>query len=292
MRRALTLALVATLALAACGDDEGTVADEPGDADGPSGTPGPAGDGEALYEFAGTVLENDEHGPELCTGVMLESFPPQCGGVPTAGWSWDGVPGVQAEGGTTWAEVGVVGTWDGTAFTPAGAPTAPEPGGWRSGQEDAAEDAYAPVCEGAEVVDEARTSDADFIAATGAVEALPTVAATWVSDGGAPSAEWTLNVVVTEDAAGAEAAARPLWGGRLCVVERDQPPAAELYEAQERVPEVLGDDVEVFGSAPDTVAGHVTATVVLPTDEMQAALDAEFGEGVVRLVGLLRPAPA
>ena len=300
MRRALILALVATLGLGACGGDDDTVADDPGDTAETTGDAGGATgatteDGEPLYEFAGSVLEDDRHGPELCPGVMALSFPPQCGGVPTSGWSWDGVPGVQSEGGTTWAEVHVVGTWDGTAFTPTGTPTAIGPGGWRSGADAdaaAAEDDFGPACEDAEVVDEARTSDADFIAATGAVEALPTVAATWVSDGGAPSAEWTLNVVVTEDAAGAEAAARPLWGGRLCVVERDQPSAAELYEVQERLPEVLGEGTEVFGSGPDTVAGHVTATVVVPTDEMQAAVDDEFGEGVVRLVGLLRPVEA
>lgn len=64
----------------------------------------------------GTVLDAGD-GLELCLGAVAESFPPQCSGIPLAGWSWDGVDGAETASGVTWGAYAVQGTYDGTTFT-------------------------------------------------------------------------------------------------------------------------------------------------------------------------------
>lgn len=62
------------------------------------------------------MLEDTEHGPELCYEVK-DSHPPQCSGPEVAGWDWDLVDGEQSAGGTTWVSAVLTGTWDGERFT-------------------------------------------------------------------------------------------------------------------------------------------------------------------------------
>ena len=77
------------------------------------------------YQGTFTVLESPEHGPHLCDSVR-ESLPPQCIGMPVAGWMWDRVDGEAALSGTTWGRWHVTGTYDGTGFVVTGAgPPAP-----------------------------------------------------------------------------------------------------------------------------------------------------------------------
>jgi hypothetical protein len=67
------------------------------------------------FRIAATVLENADHGPQLCTAVE-ESLPPQCGGPDVAGWSWDGL-GKESVNGVTWGSYLLVGKFDGKTFT-------------------------------------------------------------------------------------------------------------------------------------------------------------------------------
>lgn len=97
-------ALATIVVLAACGDGSTPVATSR------TGPPGP------IYEFSGTVLEAPGRGPHLCAAVA-ESYPPQCHGVAVAGLDWDGLDGVNSAAGTTWAELRVRGTYDGSTFT-------------------------------------------------------------------------------------------------------------------------------------------------------------------------------
>lgn len=69
----------------------------------------------------GTVLD-DSAGVRLCLGAVAESFPPQCSGVPVAGWSWDAVDGSETASGTTWGAYAVQGRWDGELFALSEAP--------------------------------------------------------------------------------------------------------------------------------------------------------------------------
>ncbi|MBN9214632.1 MAG: hypothetical protein ABS62_06680 [Microbacterium sp. SCN 70-200] len=71
-------------------------------------------DGEVLAQ--GTVM--DAGGElELCLGAIMESYPPQCHGIPLVGWSWGGVEGSEQEGDIRWGAYAVQGTYDGTSFT-------------------------------------------------------------------------------------------------------------------------------------------------------------------------------
>jgi hypothetical protein len=109
--------VAALLALAACG--QGTDA---GGSDGPSSSPdgtssgggAPSADG-VVYRGALTVLQGVERdAPELC-GVVAESYPPQCGGLPVTGWDWDAVAHEEAEG-VRWGSYIVTGTFDGESL--------------------------------------------------------------------------------------------------------------------------------------------------------------------------------
>ncbi|GAA2924559.1 hypothetical protein GCM10010458_02470 [Microbacterium luteolum] len=64
----------------------------------------------------GTVL--DVAGDmQLCLGAIMESYPPQCTGVPLDDWTWDGVDGSETSGETTWGAYAVYGTYDGERLT-------------------------------------------------------------------------------------------------------------------------------------------------------------------------------
>lgn len=118
-RRHLLAALGAAsvLALAGCATPAGSAA-PPAASDAPPGAslgslwPAPP-EGEVVAQ--GTVM--DVGGDvELCLGAVAESYPPQCGGVPIANWTWDGIDGSESSGDTTWGAYAVQGTYDGEEF--------------------------------------------------------------------------------------------------------------------------------------------------------------------------------
>jgi len=69
----------------------------------------------------GTVLQVRGGAPQLCLGPVRESFPPQCQGVPLAGWSWAQNPPdhtVTSDGSLTrWGQYVVSGGFDGRTVT-------------------------------------------------------------------------------------------------------------------------------------------------------------------------------
>ncbi|MEO1061849.1 MAG: hypothetical protein AAFZ07_10555 [Actinomycetota bacterium] len=101
IRPALTLVLVAVLALAACGDDDGP-------ATAPSGVLTVEGaldlSGSSVVDVAG-FLHIDDRGPKLCSAI-LESFPPQCGepAIFLVDFDPGTVPDLEEEQGISWAE--------------------------------------------------------------------------------------------------------------------------------------------------------------------------------------------
>lgn len=133
MRPSLTgltgLAVAVLLAVTACSDDGDTAEDPAGDPTGGSGANGPmptepvAAPGVVTTRFGATVM--DTGSPELCLGPVAESYPPQCGGPPLAGWDWAAYDGhYDQQGDVRWGVFYVTGTWDGTTFTA----TSAEPG--------------------------------------------------------------------------------------------------------------------------------------------------------------------
>ncbi len=107
------------LLLAACGDVPAIELAEPTTADSqrPSSVSSRERPDRELYG-AGTVLQKGDGPAMLCLGGVRTSNPPQCEGPPIAGWQWSRVEGEQRSDGVTWGDYVVVGTFDGSAFTP------------------------------------------------------------------------------------------------------------------------------------------------------------------------------
>src|SRR5918993_380015 len=114
----LALGAASVLALAGCAtpagsDTTGDAADAPPGASLGSLWPGPP-EGEVIAQ--GTVM--DVAGEvELCLGPIMESYPPQCAGIPMTNWTWDGIEGSETSGDVTWGSYAVQGTYDGDAFS-------------------------------------------------------------------------------------------------------------------------------------------------------------------------------
>ena len=110
--------VLGVLALSAC-------ASGPGDSPAPTNTAIPSD--QRLENIApdlpegrvigvGTVL--DVAGDvQLCLGAIMESYPPQCNGLPLDDWTWDGVDGSETSGETTWGAYAVYATYDGERLT-------------------------------------------------------------------------------------------------------------------------------------------------------------------------------
>ncbi|HEX5858223.1 MAG TPA: hypothetical protein VFY91_08960 [Microbacterium sp.] len=109
---AAALAAASALALSACATPS----------DGPDGagartigsvSPAPPA-GEVVAQ--GTVMDVGGE-VELCLGPIMESYPPQCDGIPMDIWSWDNIEGSETSGDATWGAYAVQGTYDGEAFS-------------------------------------------------------------------------------------------------------------------------------------------------------------------------------
>ena len=86
---------------------------------GPAATAPLPPSGEVLGQ--GTVIDVGGE-VEFCFGMIMESYPPQCDGIPITNWSWDGVQGSETSGDVTWGAYALVGTYDGKSFSPTQTP--------------------------------------------------------------------------------------------------------------------------------------------------------------------------
>ena len=257
------------------------------------------------YSISTTVLESPEHGPELCVGGIAESYPPQCGGPPIVGWSWDEVEDEESANGTTWGEYALVGTYDGGSFSLTGRPGPPVPPERRS-------DHFTSPCpepdRGWRVLDhELFGSDASE-AASRYARSQPTFAGHWVDPTINPKwrpgpysydeatamelgdpAKQVLNFRFTGEVERHRSKLRELWGGPLCVSEAELT-LAELTKLEETVRAELEDDgVLILFSSVDEVHGVVGIGLLVPDDELQKRFDGAFGEGVVEIDSAMKP---
>jgi hypothetical protein len=252
------------------------------------------------YQTTATVLQDKSHGPELCLSGVLDSLPPQCGGVPVTNWRWDQVDGERSVNGTTWGTYRLVGTYDGTSFTAAetGAPEhQPPPTAEERFENEPKTPCHEPAG-GWKVPDPARRSERYLEPVSNAAKVEPDFAGLWLSYlepmGGNVAedpGEFVLNAAFTGDLARHEAELRPLWGGRLCVTRLHR-----TLDALSRIQnELTSGDVakrlglQVLTAGVDQVANRVNARVVVLPDEAQAAIDRRYGAGVVDLSAALIP---
>jgi hypothetical protein len=243
------------------------------------------------YRVAATVLQNRQHGPQLCTTVM-ESLPPQCGGPDIAGWTWDGLPHESASG-TTWGSYVITGTFDGHTFT------LTEPANINNGQftpnQPAPPDFSTPCpapAGGWRPTDPAKATDDAMQAANTIANADPDFAGLWIDQDPPPSGpspmndptKLVLNVRFTKDLARHEAEIRRVWGGALCVSEARHT-MTELTDLQRQVAHEPG----ISYTSVDIVTGTIEVGVFVATRARQHELDTQYGSGLIRLVGVLVP---
>jgi hypothetical protein len=125
----MLLAALTALVLAgsACGAGESdTTVSDPGSSTSSSPSPSPSSSAPATPAPAGlvatrglaTVMDEGTGTVELCLGPIAESYPPQCGGPPIAGWDWaEHQDTYDEQGKIRWGSYALTGEWDGATFT-------------------------------------------------------------------------------------------------------------------------------------------------------------------------------
>lgn len=304
----MVLALLLAAGLSGCGDTDSGAGGEDGPPRPPAASPTAALPADGPVRGIGTVLD-DGSGPMLCLGGIAMSLPPQCSGPTVAPWDWAEHPEAETADGVTWAEYTMVGRWDGTTFTPTEVRET-APGDW---PEDDVTALFASRCEEPEggwvPLDPATTTGDALAAAHRTAEQLPDYAISWGDQsinprwqemqdldesGGTPSLEaqqamndpayTILNVGVTDDLDGAEAAVRAVWGGPLCVT-RFANTHARLREVAKQLRELPGSLTSGYGSISNTVE----ITVTHDDGSIQAWADEQYGDGVVAVTPALQP---
>jgi hypothetical protein len=274
--RRITVLLLLAVAAGACGD---TAATRP---------PGIGRPTAGLYEVNATVLESEEHGPELCLGGIAASYPPQCGGVPLRNWDWNRVDGEERADGsgwgageTTWGEYHLIGTYDDDSFTVVTSGP-PEPLPQTPG--DVIETPCDEPAGGWTAVDPRTSSERDLDRAVRSVETHPEFGGVWVDYYGGD--ELILNLAFTGSLERHERVVRQRWGGALCLTERDHS-YAELDDVREEVS--AHPDLVVLWSSTVENEGIVEIGVVAIDDETRAEIDERYGPGTVQIDAALRP---
>lgn len=263
--RTAALALALLLAATAC-----ATAEPPGAQRAP---------GEQRYRVTGTVLENSEHGPQLCN-TMMDSLPPQCGGPDVVGWDWSKVE-AESRSGTTWGSYTLVGTYDGERFTLT-EPAIP-PSARRQPPPDIYSEEIKTPCDepegGWRVVDKSKYSMEAQQQLSDRVRPAPEFAGLWV-DGR------VVTVAFTGDLTGREEWIREVWGGPLCVSQAKYT-LQELGKIEKALNQRFGD--QMLYSNADEYTNRVKLNLYVATDELRDELDAKYGKGVVQLYGWLEP---
>jgi hypothetical protein len=309
MRRHLPLRLLAAghaigivvVLAAACSDDSSSVATDDGSS--PTTTTIPPASARGRYEAVGTILEDAGHGPQLCLGIVLDSYPPQCGGPDVVGFDWEQVPWRESANGTTWAGAHVVGTWDGDRLTLTESPGEPSDDGAAAVPELDFTAPCDPPPGGWAVRDPGKLSMADQQAAYDYANAQPGLAASWVDQsvnpaypGSGPMSsdvamklnDPSLMVLVfafTDDLDRHRGELERRWGGMLCVTQRPVP-RAELVALQQRI---SGDrELRMLSSSLDEINGRIDLTVVVADDATLALVRERYGD-LVDVTGALKP---
>jgi hypothetical protein len=246
-----------------------------------------------LYEANGMVCDDGTRDPLLWLGgILMILGPPRCGGIPLVNWDWQAVEGEKTAGGTISGSYHVVGRYDGETFavTDVG-PYENDPSAFGTDP-----DTTSPCQEpkgGWAVPDPARNTQNDVGAAAAYARSQPDYVTSWNTHLEPALLEFgpvIVNVVFTGDADLHETEIRKVWHGPLCVVARNVPTARKLARIRKEVEAGLGAlGLEMLWSAGPAVEPVIEIGVVADVGgNAQAALDARYGPGVVRLIPALK----
>ncbi len=106
---AAAVALFLAASLSACA----STGSGPGTDMGGDGIPEPIPAGDVIGQ--GTVLQEGETSAQFCIGAVMESYPPQCGGMPLVAWTFPEGTFEEASD-VRWGTYAIVGSWDGESF--------------------------------------------------------------------------------------------------------------------------------------------------------------------------------
>lgn len=256
---------------------------------------GPTADNrDQMYEATGLVLEDPKGGPELCLGIVQESLPPQCEGIPLERWQWGDVEDEENAAGTTWGTFYLVGGYDGNVFTVHEAETPKQ----EQEQEPDTDpiDTPCPEPEGGWVAtDPERATHEHVVDAQREVSRAPDFSGLWIDYYNEPPGGFDeedpgdiiLNVAFTGDLEEHERELRELWGGPICVTQHEHT-LQELEQIQSGFP-AEEFDLEDLGSNINVVEGTVEITVIAIDAETAAEIEDRYGEGVVTIDARLKP---
>jgi hypothetical protein len=252
---------------------------------------------------AATVLEDRDHGPQLCLGGVLDSYPPQCGGPDLIGWDWDAVSGSEEASGVRWGEYVVIGAYDPAADSltlTRPAVHADDYDGTEFDQPD--EDVWTTPCDepvgGWKVVDPSLTTEESMSRALERASRRDDYAGAWIDQSINPAAQGDigaedetdlndpakliLNIAVTSNPGVAEAELRDIWGGALCV-SRAEHTEAEMRAIQDEITRTQG-----MVSASSSV-DRADLEVIWNDGTLQQEMDDRYGAGLVIVTSALRP---
>lgn len=281
------------LFLAGCGGAGGGAGDANTTADEPQPVVSNSDPAE-LYEGNGMVCEDGTRRTLLWLGGMRLSLgPPECGGLPLVNWDWQAVEGEETAGRKTWGSYHVLGTYDGETFTVTDVgPYEDDPSAFGTDP-----DTTSPCDEpagGWAVPDPAHNTQNEVGSAGAYTRTQPDYVTSWVTHLEPARLEFgpvIFNAVFTGDVERHEAEIRKVWNGPLCVVARDVPTARDLGRVRKEVEAGLADlGLQMLWSAGPAVDPVIEIGVVADLGgNAQAALDARYGPGVVRLFPALKP---
>ncbi len=249
-----------------------------------------------LYRGTVTVIDEGDN-PVVCT-VVLDSLPPQCGGLPLEGLDWSDVPWAETAQGVTWADMSLAATLEDGRLRIVEPPGPAEP---KAGEEVD----FTPPCEaplgGWVWIDGPRSTDVDFQRAMEYVRSQPDLSAAWVYSliddpylaDQTGRQEVVLVAVFTGDTTAHEKAITALWGGPLCV-SQGTTNAADLAKIQTELTDLVqgGSVPGIYGfgwSYADDRLGKVVLGAIIVTPEARQWVAGRYAPDLVRYEAILQP---
>lgn len=271
----------------------------PGEGDdvGDSTTTLTATDDDQIYRGTVTIIDTGDN-PMVCAGGVAESYPPQCSGPVLEGLDWSEITWAETANGVTWADMTIDVRVDGDALLLAAAVEEPKPRG-----DDSVD--FTPPCappEGGWVwTDGPLTAPEDMDRAANYARTQPDSSAVWVynllenpEEGDLTGRqEYVLVALFTGNLATHETELRALWGGPLCVAERNTK-ASDLNAIQQEVTDqaLAGEIPGLVGfgySYTEELKGEVVlgSLIVMPVAESWLAEN--YGDMPLRFESQLIP---
>lgn len=247
------------------------------------------GNEEQKYRETGLVLHEPEREAKLCLSSVIQTLPPQCGGLPLVDWDWDDVTGEESRGGATWGTYEVTGYYDGETFTVSEAGPPPESG---SNDHDSIESACEEPPDGWEIPDPKEASASDREHTINKAEDEPDFVGAWIDYEGQPTefhrSQEILSLAFTGDLDEHDTDARKTWGGPLCIAQFEQT-YARLREIQGEFTDPNDFGLDILSSDIDVTRNIVLIEVVVVAPATREKVDERYGEGTVKVQAQLQP---